>query len=276
MNIKNDKNDEMESLERVARRVRREVLKMVHETSSPHIGSSFSAVEILVALFFHVLKTSPERMNDPARDRFILSKGHAAPALYAVLAERGYFDRKELEGFAVDGGIFEQHPNRDVRRGIEVTSGSLGHGLAIGVGMALAGRIDRADYQVHVLLSDGELNEGSVWEAVMFAGHQRLSNLAAYVDANQIQALGHTREVLDLKPIGGKWESFGWHAQEVDGHDFRQIFQAVNNFDGSRPNLVVLNTVKGKGVSFMENNLLWHYRSPDDEEYKLALKELGD
>ncbi len=269
-------NEKIESLERVARRVRRKVLKMVHETRSPHIGSSFSAVEILVALFFQILNTSPERVNDPRRDRFILSKGHAAPALYAVLAERGFFDEKELDSFAVDGGIFEQHPNRDASRGIEITSGSLGHGLAIGVGMALAGRIDRAGYKVHVLLSDGELNEGSVWEAVMFAGHRRLSNLAAYVDANQIQALGCTREVLDLRPIGEKWENFGWRAQEVDGHSFQQIFQAVDNFDGSRPNLVVLNTVKGKGVSFMENNLLWHYRSPDDEEYRLALKELGD
>ncbi|NOZ25645.1 MAG: transketolase [Nitrospirae bacterium] len=256
--------------EETARRVRKSVLDMIHKTRSPHIGPSFSVVEILVALYFRHLNTSSG--ND--RDRFILSKGHACPALYAVLHEKGFISREELDGFAVNGGTLEQHPVRDPGRAIEASTGSLGHGLSIAAGMALAARVDRGEYRVYVLLSDGELNEGSVWEAVMFAGHHRLHNLIALVDYNRMQALGRTRDIIGLEPLGEKWEAFGWHVQEVDGHDFGALFDALDSLSGRKPNVLIMHTVKGKGVSFMENDVLWHYRSPDDNEYERALKEL--
>jgi transketolase len=192
-----------------------------------------------------------------------------------VLAEKGFISEKDMNGFAQNGGTLEQHPNHDLKRGIEVSSGSLGHGLSVGAGMALAGKIDRRNYRTCVLLSDGELNEGSVWEAVMFAAHHRLSKLIALVDRNRMQALGRTADIIDLDPLGRKWKSFGWHTQEVDGHDFDDIFKALNNLSPERPNVIILNTVKGKGVSFMENELLWHYRCPDKGEYVLAVEELA-
>jgi transketolase len=261
--------------ENISRKIRRKILDLVYKTKGPHIGSSFSIVEILVALYFQHLKVSPERCAEPDRDRFILSKGHASPALYAVLAERGFIKPADLDTFAVNGGTLEQHPNIDVERGIEVSTGSLGHGLSIGAGMALAGKIDTAPHKVYVLLSDGELNEGSIWEAIMFAGHHKLNNLVAVVDHNKIQALGCTRDIIDLEPLGEKWEKFGWHVQDIDGHSFMEIFQALDSFSSDKPNVLILHTIKGKGVSFMENQLLWHYRTPDDGEYKNALKELS-
>ncbi|MDP2168343.1 MAG: transketolase [Thermodesulfovibrionales bacterium] len=258
----------------ISNRVRRSILDLVHRTKSPHIGSSFSTVEILVALYFNRLNVSPDDPLNPERDRFILSKGHACSALYAVLAERGFLSKEDLELFAVDGGRLEQHPNMDLGRGIEVSTGSLGHGLSIGAGMALAAKVDKKKYGIYVLLSDGELNEGSVWEALMFAGHHRLSNLVAFVDFNKIQALGFTKDIIDLEPLDEKWRSFGWHAQTADGHDFEEIFAALNSLSTEKPNVVILHTIKGRGVSFMENKLLWHYRAPDDREYADALKEL--
>ena len=267
---------ETASLKAMARKIRRTVLEMTYETNSPHLGSSFSSIEILVALFRSAMNISPDNTENPERDRFIMSKGHACSALYATLAEFGYFDPDDLRFFAIDDGIFERHPNIDLKRGIEVSSGSLGHGLSVGAGMALAARIDDRSYKTYVLMSDGELNEGSVWEAIMFAGHHGLANLVAFVDANKLQALGPTKDIIDLAPIGRKWKEFGWHAQEIDGHDFKQIQGAIAAFSKERPNVVVLNTVKGKGVSFMENNVLWHYRTPDDEEYRLALEELSE
>lgn len=266
-------NQEMEA---TAKRIRRTILDMIHRTKSPHIGSSFSSIEILVALFNNELNLSNNKLDDPERDRFIMSKGHACAALYATLAEFNFFDKEDLGQFAIDDGIFERHSNIDLKRGIEVSAGSLGHGLSIGTGMALAARMDRRLYKTCVLMSDGELNEGSVWEAVMFAGHHKLSNLVALVDANRIQALGFTKDIIDLEPLVDKWSAFGWHAKEVDGHSFQEIRTAFSDLSEERPNVLVLHTVKGKGVSFMENNLLWHYRAPDDEEYKKALQELSE
>ncbi len=266
--------DDVLQYEEIAKSVRLSVLNMIHRTGSPHIGPCFSIVEILVALYFKALKASPETTDDPDRDRFILSKGHACPALYAVLSERGFMSRDDLKGFAVNGGTLEQHPAQDLDRGIEISTGSLGHGLSVAAGMALAGRLDNREYKVHVLLSDGELNEGSVWEAAMFAGHHRLDNLVALVDYNRMQALGGTGDILGLEPLGEKWRAFGWYVQEIDGHDFSQIFKALDSLSSEKPNVLILQTVKGRGVSFMENQVLWHYRSPDDEEYEGALKEL--
>lgn len=258
----------------ISMKIRKTILDIIFKTKSPHIGPSLSVVEILVALYSEHLNISPDDLLNPDRDRFILSKGHACATLYAVLAERGFITKDDLDGFAINGGILEQHPNMDLSRGIEVSTGSLGHGLSIGSGMALSGKVDNKQYKVYVLLSDGELNEGSVWEAVMFAGHHKLNNLIAIVDYNKIQALGCTRDIIDLEPIGEKWKSFGWNAQEVDGHNFEQIFRALNFLSTEQPNVIILHTIKGKGVSFMEDSLLWHYRAPDEREYTLALEEL--
>ena len=261
--------------EGIARNVRKTILDLVHRTGSPHIGPSFSAVEALVALYFRFLSVSPVDPLNAGRDRFILSKGHACPALYAVLYERGFLDQSDIDGFAVNDGALEQHPNKDLQKGIEVSTGSLGHGLSIGAGMALAGKVDQKAYKVCVMLSDGELNEGSVWESVMFVGHHRLDNLVALIDHNKMQALGFTRDIINLEPLGEKWRHFGWKVQDIDGHDFVQLLGALDSLSPDRPNVIVLHTTKGKGVSFMENQLLWHYRAPDEEEYGRALEELN-
>jgi transketolase len=269
------KSADLQGLLDAASRIRRTTLDIIHYTGSPHIGSSFSIVEILAALYFHEMKVSPETAADPERDRFILSKGHACATLYATLYHRGFMSREDLDGFAVDGGLLEHHPKIDLKRGIEVSTGSLGHGLSIGAGMALAARLDGRPVAVHVLMSDGELNEGSVWEAAMFSGHHCLENLTAYVDFNKIQALGCTRDIIDMEPLADKWRSFGWNALECDGHDIKGIIAALESRAVGRPNILILHTVKGKGVSFMEDKLLWHYRCPDKDEYERAVRELS-
>lgn len=260
----------------ISKEIRKEILKMVYEAKAPHIGSSFSIVEILVALYFKYLKVSPDKPKDKGRDRFILSKGHGCPALYAVLARRGFLNSDILKGFGCNGGRLEEHPTRDVIKGIEVTTGSLGHGLSLGVGMALAAKYDKKVCRVFVLLSDGETESGFIWEAALFASQHKLDNLVAVIDYNKMQALGRVKEILDLEPYGDKWRSFGWEVKEIDGHDFAQIFSAFESipFKKKRPSVIIAHTVKGKGVSFMEDKLLWHYKSPDKEEYKKALKEL--
>lgn len=267
---------EIEKYIKISKEIRKEILDMIYRAKAPHIGSSFSIVEILVALYFKYLRVSPENPRDKNRDRFILSKGHGCPALYAVLAHRGFFNSDILKGFACNGGILEEHPTFDLTKGIEVSTGSLGHGLSIGVGMAIAAKHDNNPYRVFVLLSDGETEAGFVWESAMFAGHHKLDNLIAIVDYNKIQALGRIAEVVNLEPFSEKWRSFGWEVKEVDGHDFTQLFTAFENipFKQGRPSVVIAHTVKGKGVSFMEDKLLWHYRSPDEDEYLKAIKEL--
>jgi len=260
------------------KKIRRIVLDLIYNTKSPHIGSCFSSVEILQSLYFQVMNVSPDNPFNDNRDRFILSKGHACPALYAVLSEAGFLKEEDLAGFAIDGGTLEQHPIRNVKQGIEVSTGSLGHGLSIGIGMAMAAKRDGRDSKVFVLMSDGELNEGSVWEGVMFAAHHKLDNIITIVDRNRIQALGFTKDVINLEPLSQKWSSFGWTAKEVDGHDCDQITETLKNapFVKDKPSVVIAHTVKGKGVTFMENDLLWHYRTPDIDEYERALKELTE
>lgn len=260
----------------ISKEIRKNILEMVYRARAPHIGSSFSIVEILVALYFKYLRVSPDRPKDENRDRFILSKGHGCPALYAVLARRGFLDTDAIKGFGCNGGTLEEHPTCDTTKGIEVTTGSLGHGLSIGAGMALAAKYDKNPSRIFVLMSDGETQSGFIWEAAMFAAQHKLDNLIAIVDYNKIQALGRVKEVIDLEPYGDKWRSFGWEVKEIDGHDFMQIFSAFGciPFKKNRPSVIIAHTVKGKGVSFMEDNLLWHYRSPDENEYKKALKEL--
>lgn len=260
----------------IAKETRRDTLNMIYRAKAPHVGSAFSIVEILVALYFKCLSTSPDRAQDENRDIFILSKGHGCPALYSTLARRGFFSPNLLSGFGVDGGTLELHPTRDIERGIEVSTGSLGHGLSIGAGVALAAKYDRSNRKVFILLSDGEMDEGSVWEAAMFAANHKLENLIAVVDYNKIQALGRTQDVVNLEPLAGKWRSFGWEVEEIDGHNFEQIISTLARapFQQQKPSVIIAHTVKGKGVSFMENDVLWHYRCPDEAEYIKALQEL--
>ena len=262
--------------ETLAKRARKTILSLIYNTKGPHIGSSFSCVEILVSLYFKFLNVSPTNPRDPRRDRFIFSKGHASPALYAVLYERGFLMDNDLDGFAVNGGIFEQHPNRDISKGIEVSSGSLGHGLSIGAGMALAAKRDNLTNRVCVLISDGELHEGSIWEAVLFSAHHKLSNLLLIIDYNKMQALGFTKDTLELDPLRAKFEAFGWACSEVDGHHLSSIIEALDRFpfNSEKPSVVIAHTVKGKGVSFMENSLHWHYSCPNENECSLAFEEL--
>jgi transketolase len=232
--------------------------------------------DLLTVLFVGVLRLRPEEPNWPGRDRFILSKGHGCAGLFALLAELGFFPLGWLDDFYQNGSRLAGHITHRGVPGVEVSTGSLGHGLSIACGMALVGKRDKRPYRVFALLSDGDCNEGSTWEAALFASHHGLCNLVAIVDYNKIQSLGNVKEVLDLEPLAAKWEAFGWRTREVDGHDFEQIEDALKNipFESGRPSCVIAHTVKGKGVSFMENELLWHYRSPNEEELRLALEEL--
>jgi transketolase len=264
-------------LEASAKRIRIEVLRMTHRAKSSHIGSAFSIAELLAVLYGKVLRVDPAKPDWAERDRFILSKGHACSALYAVLAEQGFFPRSWLDDFYQNGSFLAGHVTHSGVPGVEVSTGALGHGLSIACGMALAGVRDNRDYRVFVLLSDGECDEGSTWEAALFAPHHRLDNLVVIVDYNKIQSLGTVKEVLDLEPLAAKWEAFGWSVREIDGHDVLQVERSLTELPlkAGRPTCIVAHTIKGKGVSFMENKLLWHYRSPSAEELRDALGELG-
>jgi transketolase len=248
---------------------------MVHRANASHIGSCLSAADILAHLYAEFLRVDPRRPDWEDRDRFILSKGHAAAALYAVLAEVGFFPTELLDTYCQNGSELAGHSSHDVS-GVEVSTGALGHGLSIGCGMALAGIREGLPYRVCVLLSDGECDEGSIWEAALFASHHRLDNLIALVDHNKFQALGAIKEVLNLQPFAEKWRAFNWEAREIDGHDHGQIKEALCDlpFRPGKPSVIIAHTVKGKGVSYMENNLAWHYKSPDTDQLKLALAEL--
>ena len=256
--------------------VRAHVLRMSHHAHSSHVGSALSIVDLLVVLYKKVLRVNASNPNWPDRDRFILSKGHSCAALYAVLAEQGFFPMRWLKAYGEDGSYLFEHIAHNVP-GVEASTGSLGHGLPIGCGMALAAKRDNRSCRVFVLLSDGECDEGSTWEAALFAPHHRLDNLVAIIDYNKLQAFGKVKEVLDLKPLADKWRVFGWAVREIDGHDFEQIEGALSSvpFEAGKPSCIIAHTVKGKGVSFMENQLAWHYKSPNDEQLRQALDELG-
>lgn len=266
----------MSSSVALARAVRAQVLRMVHRANASHVGSCLSVADVVAVLYARVLRVDPARPDDSARDRFVLSKGHAAAAVYATLAERGFFSRDWLDTYGRDGSALAGHLTRTGVPGVDVSTGSLGHGLALGIGFALAARADGRETRSHVVLSDGECDEGSTWEAALFAPHHRLDNLVACVDANGIQSLGSVREVLDLEPLADKWRAFGWHVVELDGHDHEALargFEEAKAVRG-RPTAIVARTVKGKGVSFMEGQLAWHYRSPDEEQLRRALAEI--
>lgn len=259
--------------ETLARAIRRTIVDRSWHAGVGHIGSALSIADLVAVLHGGVLRGDPD---DSERDRFVLSKGHAALALYAALLERGEIDAAELERFCGDGTVFGTHPEH-VARGIDFTTGSLGHGLSFGAGAALAARLQGSKRRAFVLLSDAECNEGSVWEAVMFAAHHRLGNLVAVVDCNGQQALGHTRDVLDLSPLLERWQAFGWDAVEADGHDHGELRTALEGFDTSpgRPHVLVARTTFGHGVSFMEGLVKWHYSPLSADEYSAAIAELA-
>jgi transketolase len=268
---------DLQSLTALARQIRGDVVAMSHAKKTPHLGSSLSCVDLVVAAYWGFLKIDPRNPWDPGRDRFILSKGHAATTLYAALARRGYYDPAVLETYNQDGGHLAEHPCYRAQPGIEASTGSLGHGLPLALGMALAQRIQGHRYRCFVLMSDGECEEGSVWEAALFAAAQKLDNVAVLIDYNKWQATSRSDEVMALCPLAEKWRAFGWTAREIDGHDMAAILTALDEApDGSgRPLAVVAHTVKGKGVSFMEDDNNWHYRTPTADELQAARKELG-
>jgi len=266
-----------EEVAELARRIRCHTLRMIYYAKSSHLGTCFSMAELLAVLYGKILRVDPRQPDWPDRDRFILSKGHGCAALYAALAERGFFPIEWLDTFYQDGSPLVGHATHTHVPGVEVSTGSLGHGLSIACGMALVAKREGRPYRVFVLLSDGECDEGSTWEAVLFAGFHQLDNLVAIVDYNKIQSLGRVEEVLDLEPFAEKWRASRWAVREVDGHDVAQIDEALASvpFEAGKPSCLLAHTVKGKGVSFMENQLLWHYRAPDPDEYQRAQLELG-
>jgi transketolase len=268
----------IKELEQIARNIRARIIENSHRTQTPHLGSCLSCVDILVAAYFAVLRIDPNKPVGVNRDRFILSKGHAAPALFQVLAERGYYPKSRLDSYGEDGSVFAEHPPAPSHLpGIEAATGSLGHGFPMGLGMALAGRIRNLQYKVIALVSDGECNEGSVWEAAMLAASQKVENLAVIIDFNKWQATGRSVEVMGHNSLAEKWRAFGWSASEIDGHNMSELVKRLEHLpDGSgKPVAIVANTVKGKGVSFMEDDNNWHYRIPSADEVKAAKLELG-
>ena len=263
-------NDELKT---ISKKVRAHTLKMTMYSKSSHIGSALSTVEILVALYYRILNIDPKNPTKPDRDRFILSKAHGSIALYAILAERGFFDLHYLDNFYIDGGILPGHLDKLSAPGIEYSTGSLGHGFSVAIGMAISNRQTGNKGKIFVLIGDGECNEGSIWEGAMLASHLKLTNLTAIIDYNKIQSFGRTNEVINQEPIIEKWRSFGWDVFEVNGHDFENLIK-VFELPQKGPKMIIAHTVKGKGVSFMEDRLEWHYRSPTKEQYEQALIEL--
>ena len=266
---------ESEDLNRVAAELRHRLVRMSNAAKTPHLGSGLSCIDILVAAYWNVLRIDPAKADDPHRDRLILSKGHAATARYSVLARRGFFGDDLLESFGHPGAPLAEQPAPGCAPGVELATGSLGHGLPVGVGMALAARTQRRDHRVLVVMSDGECNEGTVWEAAMFAAARKLANLSVVVDYNKWQATGRSDEVMQLASLVDKWAAFGWHASEVDGHDIAAITDRLRKTAADRPTAIIAHTVKGKGISFMEDDNNWHYRIPTLEEVDQAAVELG-
>ncbi|MBP5203709.1 MAG: transketolase [Candidatus Methanomethylophilaceae archaeon] len=265
-------------LENIANKLRLHVVEMTYAASSGHPGGSMSSAELLSVLYFRSMRHDPSNPSMPDRDRFILSKGHAAPILYSALAESGYFPKEDLLGLRKMGSRLQGHPVRGKVPGVEMSTGSLGQGLSMACGMALAGKMDGKSYRTFCLLGDGELQSGQNWEAAMFAHQYGLSNLIAFVDRNRLQITGNTEDAVGLDPLPEKWRAFGWNVQIIDGHNVRQIIDAIDKASRSRksPSVIIMNTVKGKGVSFMENNAGFHGRACKPDEYEQAVKELKE
>ena len=262
-------------LKEMAKRLRRHVITMIATAGSGHPGGSLSAADIITALYFKVLRHNPQNPQWQDRDRFILSKGHAAPILYAALAESGYLPVEELATLRKLGSRLQGHTDRNLTPGVEMSAGSLGQGLSFSVGVALAAKLDHRGYKTYVLLSDGECDEGQTWEAALSAAQFKLDNLVAIIDCNRIQLSGWTRDIMNLEPFTPKWQAFGWYTIDIDGHDLNQILTALQTEKvKDKPTVIIARTVKGKGVSFMENNVAFHGKAPTPEEAERALKEL--
>ncbi len=269
--------NKIKELEDWASKIKRTALKLACQTKTHHLGSAFSIIDLLTVLYFYILKIDPQNPNNKNRDRFLLSKGHACLALFTTLAYKGFFDLDKLiHDYGLDGSELGLHPNRDVLLGIEISSGSLGHGLSIGIGMALAAKMDNLAYKTYIMISDGECNEGSTWEAALFAGHQKLNNLVVILDYNHWQAFGRTDEVIKLDPLAAKWQAFGWHTEEINGHQLPEIINAFEKVNSviDKPSIIIANTKKGKGLKRLEDTLESHYVYPDVFELDSFLKDL--
>jgi len=267
--------NQIKELEAKAKQIRRLIIQMLAKAGSGHPGGSLSSADLITVLYFMILRHNPKEPNWPDRDRFHMSKGHCCPLWYAVLAESGYFPSKELWSLRQLGSILQGHPDRRTP-GVTVASGSLGQGLSVALGMSLAARIDKKDYRVYCLLGDGETQEGNIWEAAMAASHYKCDNLCAMLDYNGFQIDGRTKDIMNLEPLVSKWQAFGWHTIEIDGHNMKQILSAYEEAKTikGKPSIIIAHTVKGKGVSFMENVVDFHGRAPTKEEAQKALKEL--
>lgn len=270
-------NDIVTHLAERAKTLRRHIIEMIYRAGSGHPGGSLSAAEIVACLYFHEMRIDPARPDWPDRDRFVLSKGHACPVHYAALAERGYFPVETLWTLRKLGSPLQGHSDMTKTLGLDMTAGSLGNGLSAGIGMALGGRVQRQDFRVFVLLGDGEVQEGVVWEGAMAAAHYGLANVTAIVDYNGLQVDGEVCKIMEVAPLRAKWQGFGWDVTEIDGHSIPQVLEAFQHARRAtdRPTAIIARTVKGKGVSFMENRYEWHGRAPTQEERDQALAEIG-
>jgi transketolase len=268
---------DLSELNTIARKLRHHVITMISQAGSGHPGGSLSAADIITALYFKVMKHDPQKPKWADRDRFILSKGHAAPVLYAALAECGYFPLEWLSTLRKTGTCLQGHTDSLLTPGVDVSAGSLGQGLSVGIGISIAAKMDRKDYHTYVLLGDGECNEGQIWEAAMFAPNRKLNNLTVIVDFNRLQLDGFTKDIMNLEPFADKWRSFNWDVIEIDGHDISQIISALGEakVSSQKPVAIIAHTVKGKGVSFMENNVDYHGKALNKSETEIALKELS-
>jgi transketolase len=265
-----------QNLEQFALKIRKHAINMTNTGGSSHIGSVLSIADILAVLYGSVMSYKADEPKWPGRDRFILSKGHAGAGVYAVLAESGFMSLDKLKTHYQDGSDLSGHVSHKGIPGVEFSTGSLGHGLPVATGMALAAKINKQQHSIYVLMSDGECDEGSNWEAALFAPHHKLDNLVVIIDRNKLQSIHSTEDTLGLEPFVDKWQAFGWNVVNIDGHDHEQLISACNSKITDKPLCVVANTTKGKGISFMENQVLWHYRSPHDEEYEAAMRELNN
>ena len=267
----------LEALRKKAFEIRREIVTMVHRANSGHVGGSLGATEIVVALYYNIMKHRPADPKWEGRDRFILSKGHCTPVIYAALADCGYFPMEDLKTFRRPGSHLQGHPAQHKTPGIDAPTGTLGLGISTGVGMALGAKLKKQDHHYYILCGDGEIQEGQVWEAAMFANKYKLDNIIAFIDRNYLQTDGNSEKVMPLDPLRPKWESFGWRVYDIDGNDFDQIIGTVEEAKKTKgkPSMIIAKTVKGKGVSFMENEASWHGTPPGKEDFEKAIKELS-
>lgn len=262
------------SLQKKSIELRKKIFEIVKAGNAGHTGSSLSCADILTTLYYHVMNVDPTDPENENRDRYIQSKGQAVEILWAVLADKGYIAEEELKTFSQFNSRLIGHPNNEVD-GIEMNTGSLGHGLAVSTGIALAGKIDKKEYRTYTLMGDGELAEGSVWEAALAAANYELGNLTAIIDYNKLQITGEVKDVMNVEPLADKWRAFGWHVIEVDGHDFAEMIEAFDSKEnGNKPKMVIAHTIKGKGISIAENQASWHHKVPTDDEFKQAMEEL--